>query len=109
MAFTEDTKEPEIFVSGLPLGIHLEEAYAPVEFQLRSGDVLVLISDGLLEMFNSNRELLGFERLAAGLAQIEHTSMTAQQILRSVSTIGQHWADGYPLIDDITLVVMRVK
>lgn len=99
----------EVLVAGLPLGITNEAGYPPVEFQLYSGDVLLLMSDGLLEMFNHNREFLSFDRLTAGLKQLQPAGLTATEVLQAVANIGHTWAKGHPLYDDVTLVVLRVK
>jgi sigma-B regulation protein RsbU (phosphoserine phosphatase) len=99
----------EILVSGLPLAITNEATYEPVEFELHSGDTMVLMSDGLSEMFNSKREFLTFDRLLAAMAQIDTTGLTAAEILSHVAHIGHAWAKGQPIYDDVTLVAMRVK
>jgi serine phosphatase RsbU (regulator of sigma subunit) len=96
-------------VGGLPLGISKEAVYAPVEFQLHAGDALVMMSDGLLEMFNPSREFLSFERLTAGLKQLDPKKLSAAEILQAVANIGHTWAKGHPLYDDVTLVVLKVK
>jgi stage II sporulation SpoE-like protein len=81
--------------SGLPLGITDAAAYAETAIQLREGDMLTLISDGVLEARNAAGELFGFERTAALSMQ------TADQIAKAAEEFGQE--------DDITvLTVMRV-
>lgn len=107
--FRADGRLEEFMVPGLPLGITNEAVYALTEFQLQPGDALLLMSDGLLEMFNYNLEFLSFERLTAGLKQLEVSHLSAPEILQAVANIGHTWAKGHPLYDDVTLLVLKVK
>jgi len=99
----------EILLTSLPLGITDEAVYNITEFEVGSGDTMVLMSDGLLETFNGQQQFLGFDRLKDELAQIDTAALTTQQILDHVAQIGKSWANGHPLYDDVTLVVTRVK
>lgn len=67
------------------------------------------MSDGLPETFNTRRELLGFKQLKSALHQFDVTRLSAEQILEDVMAVGDGWAAGYPLQDDVTLVTMKVK
>jgi phosphoserine phosphatase RsbU/P len=48
--------------SGLPLGLVPDADYAETTFQLREGDSLTFLSDGVIEARNPQGELFGFER-----------------------------------------------
>ncbi len=98
----------EVFISAFPLGIIEDALYTQTEFYLNSGDVLLMMSDGLSEMFSPERKLLGYNRLITALDQIETALLTAAEILEQVAHIGTAWADGQPLNDDVTLVVLKV-
>ncbi|MFN8457310.1 MAG: response regulator [Anaerolineae bacterium] len=99
----------EILISGLPLGITTEAAYTLTEFSLQAGEAIVLVSDGLTEIFNPRQEYLGLIRLKQALQQQNLTRLSAAQILEFVTHIGDTWAAGHPLHDDATLVVIKVK
>lgn len=99
----------EIIIEGLPLGITTEAIYTLTEFSLTSGDTIVLMSDGLTEIFNPYQEYLGLIRLKNALHQQKLTHLPAAKILEHVAQIGDAWAAGYPLHDDATLVVVKVK
>jgi sigma-B regulation protein RsbU (phosphoserine phosphatase) len=99
----------EVMISGLPLGITEQTYYTLTEFTLKPGEIILLMSDGLPETFNSRRELLGFKQLKQTLQQLDVASLSAEQILERVSTISDEWAAGYPLQDDVTLVALKVK
>lgn len=99
----------EVLISGLPLGVTEEATYTLTEFTLHPLDTILLMSDGLPETFNSRRELLGFKRLKQAFRQLDVTVLSADQILDQVIQVGDQWADGHPLQDDITLVALKVK
>jgi serine phosphatase RsbU (regulator of sigma subunit) len=98
----------EIMIAGLPLGIIHGVRYDLTEFCLSAGDVVLLMSDGLSEIFNAQRQFLGYNRMIAALKEIDPAQLTAVEILRQVEAIGTNWAQGHPLYDDVTLVVIRV-
>jgi sigma-B regulation protein RsbU (phosphoserine phosphatase) len=102
-------KLEEILISGFPLGVIDSAVYEPIEFNLASGDVVLLMSDGLSEMFNLNREILGYDRLMAALERINTSGAPADKILQQVAQVGNDWAQGHPLYDDVTLVVIKIK
>ncbi|MCB0194554.1 MAG: response regulator [Anaerolineae bacterium] len=99
----------EFIISGLPLAITKEANYSVTEFRLYSGDTMVLMSDGLSEMFNPERQFLSFDRLTAGLATLDTAGLSAAEIIEQIAAIGHDWANGHPIADDVTLVAMRVK
>ena len=101
-------KVEEIMIEGLPLGITGEATYQVTEFTLCSGDTMLLMSDGLVETFNGARQFLSFSRLTGALAQVD-TTLPTKSLLNHIAQIGKTWANGYPLYDDVTLVVTRVK
>jgi serine phosphatase RsbU (regulator of sigma subunit) len=107
--FRADGRLEEFMVAGLPLGVTNEAVYALTEFQLQPGDTLLLMSDGLLEMFNYNLEFLSFDRLMASLRELDVRTLSAPEILQAVANIGHAWAKGHPLYDDVTLLVLKVK
>jgi serine phosphatase RsbU (regulator of sigma subunit) len=81
--------------SGLPLGITDAAAYTETTIQLGAGDMLTLISDGVLEARNAAGELFGFERTAA----------LSDQPAETIAQRAQHFGQE----DDITvLTVTRV-
>src|SRR5208337_265285 len=51
--------------SGLPLGLTADADYGETAIQLEPGDKLTLLSDGVVEAMNPQRELFGFERVRA--------------------------------------------
>ncbi|MBI1880139.1 MAG: fused response regulator/phosphatase [Chloroflexi bacterium] len=102
-------KVEEVLISGLPLGVTEEAEYTLTEFTLNPSDTLLLMSDGLPETFNARRELLGFKQLKQALHQLDVAHLAVEQVLERVIDVGDHWAAGHPLQDDVTLVALKVK
>jgi phosphoserine phosphatase RsbU/P len=77
------------------------------EVHLNSGDRLVLYTDGLVEVFNENHDMLGvdgLERLVRESAQRPLPEMR-QAILDGVAA----WRHGPPLADDVSLILIEVR
>ena len=76
------------------------------EIELTSGDRLILYTDGLVEVFNHEEEMLGvegFSRLVLDSAKRKLPEMR-QAILDGVAA----WSHG-PLVDDVSLVIVEVR
>jgi len=79
---------------GLPLGLEPNTRYPESRFQLGPGTQLTLLSDGVIEARNTQRELFGFER-AASL-----TTQPAEKLAQAAQTFGQE--------DDITVLTLTL-
>ena len=79
----------------LPLGTLPGLSYATVESHLQEGDVLTLITDGVVEARNDSGELFGFDRIE----QMVRANASAHEIADAVQRFGQE--------DDI--LVLRVE
>lgn len=76
------------------------------EIELTSGDRLILYTDGLVEVFNHEEEMLGvegFSQLVLDSAKRKLPEMR-QAILDGVAA----WSHG-PLVDDVSLVIVEVR
>jgi PAS domain S-box-containing protein len=76
------------------------------EIELKSGDRLILYTDGLVEVFNHEEEMLGvegFSQLVLDSAKRKLPEMR-QAILDGVAA----WSHG-PLVDDVSLVIVEVR
>jgi hypothetical protein len=76
----------------LPLGILSAASYEEYEFQLEPGQLLTLLTDGVVEAQNKNGELFGFERTAAV------STRSAEEIAQAARAFGQQ--------DDITVLTL---
>jgi phosphoserine phosphatase RsbU/P len=96
-------------VDGIPLGLFPEAEYAVSTVDLRTGDVIVFASDGILESENAKEEEFGFERLRdllLSLASETSVENISGAILRATDKFSG--ADR-PSHDDRTLLVLRVN
>ena len=76
------------------------------EIELKSGDRFILYTDGLVEVFNHEEEMLGvegFSQLVLDSAKRKLPEMR-QAILDGVAA----WSHG-PLVDDVSLVIVEVR
>jgi serine phosphatase RsbU (regulator of sigma subunit) len=91
------------FPLGLICGVQYEETI--VEFN--RGDVLLLMTDGLIEAQSKSKELYGIERLKDILSKPEITDQSASEIKdRIVWEVNSFCADGSPH-DDMTIIVVK--
>jgi len=76
--------------AGLPLGIVAESRYVETRAEMRGGDTLTLMSDGVVEAQNAAGELFGFARTEAIAGE------SAERIAQAAMAFGQ--------ADDITVL-----
>jgi phosphoserine phosphatase RsbU/P len=91
---------------GIILGVTKEAApYKEGSVQLRTGDVIVMFTDGIIEAMNVNGIDYTEERVEEFLRKIDPIS--AQDVLGEVQNEIARYTSGAPQSDDITLVVMK--
>ena len=91
---------------GLPLGIELERA--PIlerDTRLSAGDMLVLISDGIVEAKNQAGEMFGFERFEQAIADSSPRQGAAAVHTHVSRTLNAFITPVEPE-DDVTVVVL---
>lgn len=80
------------FEGSMPLGLVASEAYEQAEMELRPGDRVMLLTDGIAEAQNKQRELLGFSR-------VESLLQEGATALRVAEVAQQHGQE-----DDLTVI-----
>jgi sigma-B regulation protein RsbU (phosphoserine phosphatase) len=90
---------------GPVLGVIPTASFATGSVDLRTGDVLLVCSDGILESANYLDQEFGLERLEAQLRSAQIGS--ADAVLFSVLGAVQDFAGTRPLVDDMSLLVVR--
>jgi serine phosphatase RsbU (regulator of sigma subunit) len=80
--------------SGLPLGLAADSRYVESKFQLREGQQLTLVTDGVVEARDKRGALFGFERTAILSAQ------SVEAIAQAAQAFGQE--------DDITAITLAL-
>jgi serine phosphatase RsbU (regulator of sigma subunit)/predicted ester cyclase len=95
----------ELRARGMPLGLMPGMSYEEKEITLQAGEVAFLYSDGLVEAHDPQREMFGFPRLRALVAEHgdEEGSLGAFLMEELYSFVGEDWEQE----DDITLLTLR--
>ncbi|MEJ2635286.1 MAG: SpoIIE family protein phosphatase [Calditrichia bacterium] len=96
----------QVILKAMPLGAVSDFPYASDSITLSPGDVVVMTSDGLHELFDEKRETYGTENVMKSLEQ--HANKPAREIIRGLYEDGKSWAGNTPLADDLTMVVIKV-
>jgi len=99
-------KVEQLLLKGLPLGGPANYPYKKKSVELDEGDVLLLMSDGLSELFNPEREILGIERIEQVL--LNSADSSSSDIIRQLNQLTETWAAGVDAHDDITLMVLKI-
>ena len=95
----------EILISNLPLGGMDKEQFTSVTRQFNSGDICILLSDGLPELPSLKNEMLDYPNVFKCI--LENSQNSAEQIKESLVKLADDWAGGLMNPDDITIVVLK--
>ena len=108
MIYRNQKKKVEIVESGgMVLGISQEIPDSKGKITLKSGDCLLLYTDGVTEAQNSKMELFEEERLKQSF--MEHAKKYSKEILTSIYEDIKKFTKNAPQNDDITLVCIKKK
>jgi sigma-B regulation protein RsbU (phosphoserine phosphatase) len=99
-------KTEVIEATGLPLGLFDEAEYDEFEFRMKTGDLFVLFSDGILDARNRKGELFGRGRVERIVS--ESAGKSAAHVVDAIfKAVAEHSA-GVETFDDQTVVAIRV-
>jgi len=98
----------EIVLPGSPLG-GLGRTYGRADVPLHRGDVLVWLSDGLIEATNPGGEPFGYEAVLKALHGNGRGGTNAADVRNRLLAAVDRYAGDEPPSDDRTLVVMRYR
>ena len=102
-------KIEEVTVPGMPLG-GLDDSFTERQVDLESGDLVVLMSDGLPELANAAGEPLGYEAVRHHLERCATSRQCApQDVINNFWEIVEERTGGEPPEDDVTFIVLRVR
>jgi serine phosphatase RsbU (regulator of sigma subunit) len=101
----KDESPVGIEVPSLPLGVRAEITTRTAVVDLREGDTIVYLSDGIVEAQDENGEPFGFEKLESLLAAAEDRSPNAIRDAILVA-VARH-SGTRPADDDRTVMVLR--
>jgi PAS domain S-box-containing protein len=92
--------------TGIPLGILPQRRYSGGDdLTLGPGELLVLVTDGILESRAPDETEFGVDRLLEVVRQ--HRHLAAREIVNQVHSAGRTFVQGSSQIDDITVVICK--
>jgi hypothetical protein len=97
----------KVELKGLPLGSVDQYNFEKKIISLNSGDTLALMTDGLTELFNKNKNMFGYENIEQIFS--DSVNKSTAKILSDILEAADKWSDGLPNEDDITFLIMRMK
>jgi sigma-B regulation protein RsbU (phosphoserine phosphatase) len=97
----------EILLKGMPLGAMKKFPYVVHEEELREGDAVLLVSDGLPEQKNVAGEMFDYARLQENFRQASNEP--PQKIIERLIAAGDQWMNGATQDDDITIIALKMK
>ena len=90
---------------GFPVGIMDDVHYDCVTQQMKVGDRLLLLSDGLLEARSASGEQFGLDRLTCVLRETRHLPLKSS--LQKLETTVREWV-GAEFDDDVSLLALEI-
>lgn len=97
----------EVMLKGMPLGAMKNFPYVVYEEELKAGDLILLVSDGLPEQKNAAGEMFDYARVQEILKA--SAAATPEEIIAHLWSAAEKWMDGAIQEDDITMIAIRVK
>mgnify|MGYP000844656153 CR=1 len=95
----------EVLLKGMPLGAFPDFPYQNCSRTLAAGDTLLLLSDGLAEIFNDQNEIFDYPRIRQAFTEVGH--LAADEIVTRLRGLVLEWRNGRDLNDDVTFVVIK--
>ncbi|HXW00664.1 MAG TPA: SpoIIE family protein phosphatase, partial [Anaerolineae bacterium] len=94
----------ELRATGMPLGLMPGMRYEEKETVLAPGETILLYSDGLVEAHNTQRQMFGFPRLRALMAEHEGGATLIDFLM---AQLAEFTGTGWEQEDDVTLVTLQ--
>jgi hypothetical protein len=107
LVFRRDGSQERLDRGGTVIGVLPDAGFEEASCELRTGDVIVLYTDGLSEAENGDGSMLGEDGLVSMMAALPR-DLAAREIAEGLLAGLQRHLGGRPAGDDVTLLVMRV-
>jgi len=92
---------------GFPLGMFPDVSYDELTVATEPGDVVLFVSDGILDAENAEREMYGPERLSSVLCA--RREQPAQEIADAILSDVARFLGDRDHFDDETIIVLKVR
>jgi len=90
---------------GMMLGAFEESTFEDESVQIKTGDVIIVYSDGITEAMNTQGEMYGEERISRLL--VSQRDRSPQEMLQSLVHDVQRHAGNCPQSDDVTILIAK--
>ena len=105
--FCRNGESSLVRAEGFPLGMFPDVTYDEFSIATEPGDVIVFVSDGILDAENEEGEMYGDRRLASVLCG--DRKRTARQIADAVLADVTRFQGAHDRFDDETIIVLKVR
>jgi len=92
---------------GMPLGTMNKFPYKVKETKLKTGDVILLLTDGFPELKNEKKEMYGYQKTRDSIMKVSR--MDPEEIINHLKNEGSNWVNDKDPDDDVTFVVIKIK
>ncbi len=96
----------QIELPGVPLGSFFGSTYDEIALPLHKGDVFVFCTDGIFEAMDREGREFGAARLVEQVGAARE--LTARGIVDKIVAAVEHFRDGMPPNDDMTVVAVKI-
>lgn len=103
----EENRLEKIQLKGMPLGSKASFPYSKVKTHINPNDVVILMTDGLPELFSRDGEMLGYNQVSKLIMEVVHKS--PDEIIKHLHKEAERWLDGTSQDDDMTFFVFKRK
>ncbi|MCH7963346.1 MAG: SpoIIE family protein phosphatase [Bacteroidetes bacterium] len=97
----------EIVMKGMPLGAMANFPYKIHEKVVKSGDIILLLTDGIPEQMNENEEMYDYPRVKDQFVKVAEKAPS--EIIDHFIKSCDNWMGSAIQADDITIMVIRIK
>jgi serine phosphatase RsbU (regulator of sigma subunit) len=92
-------------ITALPLGLDRRAKFESDSMQLRPGDGLVLFTDGVVDMSDSDGHRYGYDRLKEQV--LAHGRLSADRLLAAIRQDMAVFSAGHPMDDDVAFLAVK--
>jgi serine phosphatase RsbU (regulator of sigma subunit) len=103
---TKDKTIEEQVIKGLPLGGIESFSYTQGKFEVYSGDIILMMTDGFAELFNPKGDMIDFPLVKDIF--LKSADKSADDIIHHLVDFGEKWRSNRPQNDDITFIVIKI-
>jgi len=108
LIYRKNTKEvEEIEMKGMPLGAMRNFPYLLHQNRIKTGDTILLLTDGLPELINDKQEMYSYDKVISEFGNI--AEKRPEEIVEHLKNSASDWISGNDPDDDVTFVVIKVK